>query len=295
MSWKFPYDSPNAIIQLLEDKGLAMSKKFGQNFLLSPDVRKRIVAIMELKKDTNVWEIGPGLGAITLEILATGAQLTAFEIDHGFCRILEDEAFGDDENFRLIEGDALKKWKEVYEEEGVPNIICGNLPYNVGSICIAKLLENECHPSRMVFTLQKEVAQRISSPCGSKLWSSFSILAQIDYDTRIAMDINTGAFFPVPNVTSSVILMKKLDKSLVDSSIRATFLMVVRDSFGQRRKTLRNNLLGGKSGKLLGREATLRAIATSGLEEGQRGEKIDIPSFIKLATAIQDEIQRIEK
>jgi 16S rRNA (adenine1518-N6/adenine1519-N6)-dimethyltransferase len=295
MSWKFPYDSPNAIIQLLEDKGLAMSKKFGQNFLLSPDVRKRIVAIMELKKDTNVWEIGPGLGAITTEILATGADLTAFEIDHGFCRILEDEAFGDDENFRLIEGDALKKWKDVYDEEGVPDIICGNLPYNVGSICIAKLLENECHPKKMVFTLQKEVAQRISSPCGSKLWSSFSILAQIDYDTRIAMDINTGAFFPVPKVTSSVILMKKLEKSLVDPSIRATFLMVVRDSFGQRRKTLRNNLLGGKSGKILGREATLRAIATSGLEEGQRGEKIDIPSFIKLATAIQDEFQQIEK
>lgn len=290
MSWNFPYDSPNAIIQLLEEKGLAMSKKFGQNFLLSPDVRNRIVAIMELDKDSKVWEIGPGLGAITSVILSTGADLTAFEIDHGFCRILESEAFGDDENFRLIEGDALKKWMDIYEEEGVPNIICGNLPYNVGSVCIAKLLENECHPSKMVFTLQKEVAQRLSAPYGTKLWSSFSILAQIDYDTNIAMDINNGAFFPVPKVTSSVIYMKKLDKPLVDSSIRKTFLMVIRDSFSQRRKTLRNNLLGGKTGKLLGKEATLRAIAASGIAESQRGEKIDIPSFIKLATAIQNEM-----
>lgn len=290
MSWNFPYDSPNAIIQLLEEKGLAMSKKFGQNFLLSPDVRNRIVAIMELDKDSKVWEIGPGLGAITSVILSTGADLTAFEIDHGFCRILESEAFGNDENFRLIEGDALKKWMDIYEEEGVPNIICGNLPYNVGSVCIAKLLENECHPSKMVFTLQKEVAQRLSAPYGTKLWSSFSILAQIDYDTNIAMDINNGAFFPVPKVTSSVIYMKKLDKPLVDSSIRKTFLMVIRDSFSQRRKTLRNNLLGGKTGKLLGKEATLRAIAASGIAESQRGEKIDIPSFIKLATAIQNEM-----
>lgn len=290
MSWNFPYDSPNAIIQLLEEKGLAMSKKFGQNFLLSPDVRNRIVAIMELDKDSKVWEIGPGLGAITSVILSTGADLTAFEIDHGFCRILESEAFGDDENFRLIEGDALRKWMDIYEEEGVPNIICGNLPYNVGSVCIAKLLENECHPSKMVFTLQKEVAQRLAAPYGTKLWSSFSILAQIDYDTNIAMDINNGAFFPVPKVTSSVIYMKKLDKPLVDSSIRKTFLMVIRDSFSQRRKTLRNNLLGGKTGKLLGKEATLRAIAASGIAESQRGEKIDIPSFIKLATAIQNEM-----
>jgi 16S rRNA (adenine1518-N6/adenine1519-N6)-dimethyltransferase len=295
MSWNFPYDSPNAIIQLLEEKGLAMSKKFGQNFLLSPDVRKRIVAIMELDKDKKVWEIGPGLGAITSVLLETGASLTAFEIDHGFCRILESDAFGDDENFRLIEGDALKNWKEIYDKEGVPNVICGNLPYNVGSVCIAKLLENSCHPSRMVFTLQKEVAQRLSAGFGSKLWSSFSILAQIDYETRIAMDINNGAFFPVPKVTSSVILMNKLEKPLVEESLRATFLMVVRDSFGKRRKTLRNNLLSGKSGKLLGREATLRAIENSGLEESQRAEKIDIPSFIKLASAIQEELEKIEK
>lgn len=286
MSWNFPYDSPSAIIELLDQKGLAMSKKFGQNFLLSNDVRKRIVALMELDENKSVWEIGPGIGAITSLILATKAQLTVFEIDHGFCRILEDEAFKDDENFNLVEGDALKTWYSYYKEKGLPDVVCGNLPYNVGSVCIAKLLENSCHPQKMVFTLQKEVAQRLSASVGSKLWSSFSILAQIDYDTRIAMDINNGAFYPVPKVVSSVILMKKRDKSLVSEELRPTFLIVVRDLFSKRRKTIKNNLLSGKIGKIIGKENVEKALEASNLNPSQRAEKMDISEFITLAEQI---------
>ncbi len=100
MSWNFPYESINAIMDLLEIKDLAMSKKFGQNFLLSKDVRKRIVNFMELSKDMSVWEIGPGIGAITSLILEEKVKLTAFEIDHGFCRILANEAFADEAEFR---------------------------------------------------------------------------------------------------------------------------------------------------------------------------------------------------
>lgn len=291
MSWNFPYDSPSAIIQTLEENGLAMSKKFGQNFLLSNDVRKRIVALMEINEKSKVWEIGPGLGAITTLIIETGAQLKSFEIDHGFCRILNEQAFKDDDNFTLIEGDALKKWPAVLEDDGVPDVICGNLPYNVGSVCIAKLLENKCLPNKMVFTLQKEVALRLASQPGSKLYASFSLLAQMDYDVQLAMDINKGAFYPVPNVVSSVIIMKKRDKSLVDDAIRDTFLMVIRDCFSKRRKTLRNNLLGGKTGKILGKDATLQSIVDSGIDEGVRAEKLGFPEFILLTTSIKKAIE----
>jgi 16S rRNA (adenine1518-N6/adenine1519-N6)-dimethyltransferase len=295
MSWNFPYDSPSAITQTLEENGLAMSKKFGQNFLLSNEVRKKIVALMEIDEKSKVWEIGPGLGAITTLILESGASLKSFEIDHGFCRILEEQAFGDDENFTLIEGDALKTWPVVFEEEGLPDVICGNLPYNVGSVCIAKLLENKCLPNKMVFTLQKEVALRLAADSGSKLYASFSLLAQMDYHVQLAMDINKGAFYPIPNVTSSVILMQKRDKPLVDDEIRETFLMVIRDSFGKRRKTLRNNLLSGKTGKLLGRDATLKAIEDSGIDESIRGEKLGFTEFIALTTSIQKAIEGLSK
>jgi 16S rRNA (adenine1518-N6/adenine1519-N6)-dimethyltransferase len=287
MSWNFPYDSPNAINQTLEENGLAMSKRFGQNFLLSNDVRERIVALMDIDEKSKVWEIGPGLGAITTILIKSGADLKAFEIDHGFCRILADKAFGDDGNFTLVEGDALKTWQDIDKEEGTPDVICGNLPYNVGSVFIAKLLENKCLPNKMVFTLQKEVAQRLAASPGSKLFASFSLLAQMDYHVQVAMDINKGAFYPIPNVVSSVIVLKKRDKSLVEDEIRDTFLMVIRDSFGKRRKTLRNNLLSGKTGKLLGRDNTLNAIKESGVDEGLRAEKLGFTEFIALTTAIQ--------
>jgi len=286
MSWNFQYDSPNAISAMLDEYGLAMTKKFGQNFLLSESVRKRIVDEMKISKDSTAWEIGPGLGAITSLMIETGAQITSFEIDHGFCRILEDQAFGDDPNFTLIEGDALKTWCDIWDSKGTPDVICGNLPYNVGSVVIASILEYGCRPERMVYTLQKEVAERLCAGPGSKNWSSLSILCQVDYDMKIVTDINKGAFFPVPNVVSSVITMVKKETPLVPFDERETFLMVIRDLFRQRRKTVRNNLLSGNTGKKIGREGVLDSLAAAGIKESERGEKLGIEEIGTLARAI---------
>ncbi len=286
MSWDFPYESISAITNLLEREELAMSKKFGQNFLLSKDVRKRIVNTMELSKDMKVWEIGPGLGSITSLILEEDVYLTAFEIDYGFSRILANEAFPDEEKFTLIEGDALKTTLIEHKKNGVPDVVCGNLPYNVGSVCIAKLLENKCHPKRMVFTLQKEVAQRLCAGSGSKLYSSFSVLAQIDYNVTIAMDINSAAFFPSPNVVSSVIVMNKLAKPLVSEDLRDTFITVVRDLFSKRRKTIKNNLISGKCGKIYSKEVLIEALDKSGVSPQERAEKLSVNDFIKISEQV---------
>ncbi|MGD1823351.1 MAG: 16S rRNA (adenine(1518)-N(6)/adenine(1519)-N(6))-dimethyltransferase RsmA [Pleomorphochaeta sp.] len=286
MSWNFQYESKSAIVELLELNELAMSKKFGQNFLLSEDVRKKIVNYMNLSKDMKVWEVGPGIGAITKIILEKDVFLTAFEIDHGFCRLLANQAFEDEGKFRLIEGDALKTTLKTFKEEGVPDVVCGNLPYNVGSVCIAKLLENKCHPKMMVYTLQKEVAQRICAESGSKLFSSFSILAQIDYEVNIVMDINNQAFYPVPNVISSVIEMRKRKNSLVDDEIRETFIMVVRDLFSKRRKTIKNNIISGKCGKLYEKEMLIKSIENTGISLQARAEKLKISDFVEIAREI---------
>ncbi len=286
MSWNFPYESISEILDLLNIKELAMSKKFGQNFLLSEDVRKRIVNFMELKKDMNVWEIGPGIGSITTLILKEDVNLTAFEIDYGFCKILANEAFADEAKFTLVEGDALKTTLTTCREQGTPDVVCGNLPYNVGSVCIAKLLENQCLPKRMVYTLQKEVALRLCASSGTKLFSSFSILAQIDYDVNIVMDINSQAFFPVPNVVSSVIVMNKRPKSLVSDEIRETFIMLVRDLFSKRRKTIKNNIISGRCGKLYEKELLIKAIEDTGISLQERAERLNISDFVKIATQV---------
>ena len=286
MRWDFPYDSPNAITALLDEAGFSMSKKFGQNFLLSSAVREHIVDSLGPIEGKQVWEIGPGLGALTMILLERGAQVTAFEIDHGFCRILRNRAFQDEPNFLLVEGDALKTWERVYEEKGVPDMICGNLPYNVGSICIARFLEKQCLPKKMVFTLQREVAERLCSTPGDKMWSSFSILAQVDYCMELLFTIKPGAFYPVPNVVSSVIGMDRRTEPLVSALHRAEFIEVVNDLFTQRRKTVKNNLLHGKTGSRIGKDRIFQALEASDIPSAERAEQLGIDRILRLSRNI---------
>ncbi len=286
MIWDFPYDSPNAITALLDRAGFSMSKRFGQNFLLSTAVREHIVDSIGPIEGKTVWEIGPGLGALTIVLLERQALVTAYEIDHGFCRILREEAFVNEKNFKLVEGDALKTWEQVFAEQGVPSAICGNLPYNVGSICIARFMEKQCLPPRMVFTLQKEVAQRLCSNPGGKHWSAFSILSQVDYHMEELFNINPGAFYPVPSVISTVIGMTRREKPLVDPSIRDTFFEIVHDLFAQRRKTVKNNLLHGKTGSRMGREGIIQALDGSGIPQAERAEQLGIDQLLALAKQV---------
>ena len=282
MIWDFSYDSPNAITNLLQERGFSMSKKFGQNFLISSSARNRIADSVISKQGVRVWEVGPGIGALTVQLLNRSANVTAFEIDHGFCRILRNEAFIGEPNFNLIEGDVLKTWEKVFHQQGTPDVICGNLPYNVGSVCIAKFLEKQCLPQLMVYTLQKEVADRLSASEGSKLWSSFTILANIDYKVRTVCSISSQSFYPPPNVDSSVVMMEKRVQPLVGPDERRTFLTMVDDVFAQRRKTLRNNLLSGKTVNLLGKENLLERLELSGIPNNERAEQLGFPDLLLL-------------
>lgn len=237
--WNLNYDSISELDSTLKSNGLAMSKKFGQNFLISSQARERIVSYMNLDDNMRVWEIGPGLGAITHLVLKKNVELTAFEIDHGFAEILRSEAFSDEKNFALVEGDALKT---LFEFDYTPDRIIGNLPYNVGSIIIAKLIESSILPDLMVFTLQKEVVDRMCSKPGDSEYSSFSVLTQLDYENSNVLTLKKGCFWPQPQVDSSVVVMKKREKSLLDEKERVLFLPLVRALFSMRRKTIKNNL-----------------------------------------------------
>ena len=237
--WNINYEKAKDLENILNENELAMSKKFGQNFLLSLPIREKIVSLMGDIGNKSVFEIGPGLGAITSLMLERGAKLKAFEIDHGFARILREEAFKDEENFTLIEGDALKT---LFVEDEIPNLIVGNLPYNVGSVIIANIIEKNFLPDRMVFTLQKEVCQRMAAKEKSDDYSSFSILCQLDYDIKIAFTIPRTVFYPQPNVDSAVVVMTKKDNKEVEDGERESFFVLLRALFSQRRKTIKNNL-----------------------------------------------------
>ncbi len=281
--WSLNYDSISQLDSVLREHGLAMSKKFGQNFLISQSNRDKIVSLMDLDDDMNVWEIGPGLGAITSIMLKKNVNLKCFEIDHGFASILREEAFFDEPMFSLVEGDALKT---LFLEKDAPDRIVGNLPYNVGSLIIAKLIESSVLPDKMVFTLQKEVVDRMCSAVGDADYSSFSILTQIDYSNKSVLTLKKGCFWPQPQVDSSVVVMEKRKEPLVPSSLRDVFLPLTRALFAQRRKTVKNNLLSSEYGRY-GKDAIERVISRASLSGSERAEALPLESIIELANEIK--------
>lgn len=284
--WNLNYDSPKEIERVLSEKGLAMTKKFGQNFLVSPSGREKLVKLMELEEGMKVWEIGPGLGAITHMILKENVDLYSFEIDHGFASLLSGPAFGDESRFTLVEGDALKT---LFKKRllPLPDRIVGNLPYNVGSVMIAKLIENSYLPPLMVFTLQKEVVDRMTAKTGEDDYSSFSVLTQIDYENKLMLKLPRGCFWPQPNVDSAVVVMKRREKSLVDDTLRPVFIPLLRDIFQQRRKTIRNNLNSSEYGNL-GKDKVEEILSLSGLSGNERAEALSWESLLKLSESAKE-------
>ena len=284
--WNLNYDSPKEIERVLSEKGLAMTKKFGQNFLVSPSGREKLVKLMELEEGMKVWEIGPGLGAITHMILKENVDLYSFEIDHGFASLLSGPAFGDESRFTLVEGDALKT---LFKKRllPLPDRIVGNLPYNVGSVMIAKLIENSYLPPLMVFTLQKEVVDRMTAKTGEDDYSSFSVLTQIDYENKLMLKLPRGCFWPQPNVDSAVVVMKRREKSLVDDTLRPVFIPLLRDIFQQRRKTIRNNLNSSEYGNL-GKDKVEEILSISGLSGNERAEALSWDSLLKLSESAKE-------
>lgn len=277
--WDFNYSSASEIKKILEENSLAMSKKFGQNFLLSESAREFIVSSLEIESTDTVFEIGPGLGAITALIIKKAKDVYSFEIDNGFCSLL-NKAFKDEENFHLVPGDALKT---LFSINVKPSLIAGNLPYNVGSIIIARLIENDITPRRMVFTLQKEVVERMVAKNKSSSYSSFSILCQMDYEVSLAKVIKSTSFYPSPNVDSAVVVMKKREKVLVPPQMRAFFISFNRAIFLQRRKNIKNNLKTFCSPDFT-KEELDELIKKAGLTGSERAEDFSFDELLSLAS-----------
>lgn len=278
------YNSPAELKQILDAKGFSMQKKFGQNFLINEDARRRLVDALELTEGMKVWEVGPGLGAMTNTILERGADLTVFEIDRGFASLIS--GFFDDYSkagtFRIVEGDVMKTWKGHFKEAGQPDRFFGNLPYNIAATIIADTIENNVRFDRCVFTVQKEVAQRMCAKPGTADYSSFSTLCQWAYDVKPLLDLAGGNFWPKPNVDSrAVVFTKKADFPCCKNP--ATFVKVQRALFSSRRKTVRNNL----SQYLKNNDLAVSCLEEAGIDIMKRAEVLSLPELLKLSDVIE--------
>jgi len=282
------YDSPLALKHIMESRGMTMQKRFGQNFLVQGSSRARLIEALSVKPEMEVWEVGPGLGAMTSGLLDRGVNLTAFEIDRGFSTALK-EFFSDRQNFILVEGDVLKTWKQqlALRTACPPERFFGNLPYNIAATLIAQTIQAGIRFDRAVFTIQKDVALRMTATPSTEQYSSFSVLCQWAYRVTPLMDLAAGAFWPRPNVTSRAVLLEKRSPWPLCSSI-SMFTGVQRALFSQRRKTAKNNLSAYliNSGYVLGKPADRVAselLDTAGIDPQIRAECLAVIDFCRLS------------
>lgn len=282
------YNSPIALKNFMDENNMAMQKKFGQNFLVNADARKKLIDILDVKPGMKVWEVGPGLGSMTSGLLERGVNLTVFEIDHGFARLLTQffEEYANSGHFSLVEGDVLKTWPKFAKENDIPERFFGNLPYNVAATIIADTITKGFRFDKAVFTIQKEVGQRMNAKPGTEDYSSFSVLCQWAYDVKPVMDLAGGNFWPVPNVASRAVLMtKKEDFPKCENP--ELFRKMVRQIFALRRKTLRNNL-----SRFVKAEICDEALKIAGIEPSIRAENLSVEDLLKLSDALNSVIEK---
>jgi 16S rRNA (adenine1518-N6/adenine1519-N6)-dimethyltransferase len=198
------------------------------------------VDLLDFQQRPLVWEIGPGLGAMTVMMKEEAGRLLLFEIDRGFIRFL-NSVFHDDPQVRIIPGDVIKTWKDTVPSEGEPDLIFGNLPYRSASGILLDFLLARLNPKKMVFTVQKEVAQRMTAVTGSKSYSSFSVLCSLAWNVRVVTHLSSSVFYPAPEVSSSIIEIVP-DYGRTSTSEWKQFTEFNKKLFSSRRKTLRNNL-----------------------------------------------------
>ena len=280
------YNSPAELKQFLDSHGFSMQKKFGQNFLVNADARKRLIDALDIKEGTKVWEVGPGLGSMTSEILERGADLTVFEIDRGFASLISDffEDYSAKKTFRIVEGDVLKTWKKQLDSSSLPDRFFGNLPYNIAATIVADTIENNVRFERCVFTVQKEVAQRMCAKPGTADYSSFSALCQWAYDVKPLLDLAGGNFWPKPNVDSrAVVFTKKAEFPCCKNP--ALFVKMQRALFSSRRKTVRNNL----SQFLNNNDLAVSCLEKAGIDIMKRAEVLSLDELLKLSDIIEGE------
>jgi 16S rRNA (adenine1518-N6/adenine1519-N6)-dimethyltransferase len=280
------YDSPAALRAFLEERGLGMRKKFGQNFLINPEARRKLAESLVPEKGEGLWEIGSGLGAMTRDLLERGCRVRAFEIDPGFCGVLR-ELFGGRESFLLVEGDVLKTWRG---EAGADYLI-GNLPYNIAAVLLADMIEGGRFFKRMVVTVQREVARRMAAKPGSADYSSFSVLAASAYRVDLLMLIGGSSFYPPPRVDSQGVLLELLPPE--ERAGSPLFYPLVRGLFGSRRKTVKNNLQGFVSSRAAPggdvRALSLAALEKCGIKPEERAENLSVARFRELALVLEED------
>ena len=275
----------NTIRDLLARHGFHFSKSMGQNFLIDPEVPRRIAEASGADAGCGVLEIGPGIGPLTAELAQRAGKVVSVELDRALLPVLA-ETMAPYPNVEVVPGDVLKLDLTAIAAEkfqGLTPIVCANLPYNVTSPILEKLVESPCFTAFTVM-IQREVARRLCAPQGSSEGGSFSLILPYYMKPELLYDVPPEKFLPAPKVTSAVIRCVRRERPAVDVADESFFFKVMRGGFLLRRKTLANSLSAALPG--IPKESIQQAIADMGLPAAVRGEQLTLEDFAALSAAL---------
>lgn len=276
---------------ILNEVGIRPLKRFGQHFLIDGNLLRKLVAAAEIRREDVVLEVGPGTGTLTEMLLEEAGHVVAAEIDRGLCAVLQGR-LGGSSRFTLVQGDVLATKSQLapavvdvliarQRELGGRILLVANLPYNVGTPVIADLVLGNLPVSRLCFTVQAEVADRLLSPPGSKDYGPISIVVQARaIGTRIAR-VPPQAFWPIPEVDSAMVRLDLQPGPADDPAVRRWLGRVVHDCFQHRRKTL-----GWSLRRSLPAAAVERIAADGRWNLEARPEKLTVAQWLDLAAIL---------
>ena len=277
--------------RIVQENQIRFQKKFGQNFLIDPHVLAKITAAADLHPDEAVIEVGPGIGTLTQELAEGAGKVLAIEIDRHLVEVLE-KTLAPYPNVTVISRDVLEVTAEEMREMTEPFAcvkMVANLPYNITSPLVMKILEEAPFVSQMVLMVQEEVARRMQAEPGTKEYGSLSVAVQYYAEPEIAAFVPLNCFYPRPKVGSCVISLKRREKPGADVRDEVLLFSVVRAAFNQRRKTLLNSLSNGLADRFT-KEQISEALAAAGVDPVQRGETLDLNAFAMIANNLYNDL-----
>lgn len=275
------------IKDLLARHGFHFSKALGQNFIVNPSVCPRMADESGIDSESGVIEIGAGIGVLTAELAKRAKKVVCIELDTRLLPIL-DETLADFDNVEIINADVLKTDLAALIEEkfkGMSVYVCANLPYYITSPVIMSLLESKLPLTAITVMVQREAAQRLCAPVGSRLSGAVTVAVDYYAEAKKIFDVSAGSFMPAPRVDSSVIRLDIRKEPSVAVKDEKLFFSMVHAAFGQRRKTASNSI---SSGTGISKDTVARAIEQCGLPPAVRAESLSAPQLAALCDALYE-------
>ncbi len=274
------------IKDILHRHGFTFSKALGQNFLINPSVCPRMAELSGAGEGVGVIEIGPGIGVLTNELCQLADKVVAVELDKRLIPVL-GETLAEYDNVKVINADVLElDLNKLIEDEfsGMDVVICANLPYYITSPVIMKLLEDKLPITAITVMVQKEAAQRICAPVGSRESGAVTVSVNYYAEPSLQFHVSAGSFMPAPKVDSAVIRLdvRKEPPVITDEE---KFFRVVKAAFSQRRKVISNSL---SSGLKMSKDEINEVLAAANVPSNARAEKLSLDDFAAIAGNLRD-------